>query len=103
MIGRSAEALDDLRLAAGIERGAGDAGLRAAGERMEGEAAGVAEAVEHFATGGKRAHALAVLALIQKEPGLLALLHVHFEIQAVLDDWTARRGAVAAHESRARL
>ena len=80
-----------------------DDARRAAGERVDGEAAGVAEAVEHFAPCGERAHALAVFALVEKEAGLLALLDVDPEIQPVFDDRAARRGAVAAHEARARL
>src|SRR5207245_3038677 len=94
-------------LARDLQRGSGaldrEDALRAAGERVDGEAAGVAEAVEHFASRRERAHALAVLALVEEETGLLALLDVHPEIQPVFDDRAARRGAVAAHEARARL
>src|SRR5207244_8255909 len=80
-------------LARDLQRGSGaldrqDA-LRAAGERVDGEAAGVAEAVEHFASRRERAHALAVLALVEEEAGLLALLDVHPEIQPVFDDRAA--------------
>src|SRR5437016_134544 len=76
----------------------GDA-LRAAGHRGDGEAARVAEPVQHFAAGGERAHALPVLPLVEKEAGLLSLLDVDAEVEPVLDDGTARRGAVAAGEA----
>ncbi len=77
--------------------------LRAAGERVDGEAAGVAEAVEHFASGGELAHTMAVLPLVEEEAGLLALLDVDAEVEAVFDDRATRGLAVAAHEARARL
>ena len=73
--------------------------LRAAGQRGDGEAARVAEPVQHFAAGGERAHALPVLPLVEKEAGLLSLLDVDAEVEPVLDDGTARRGAVAAGEA----
>src|SRR5687767_8274899 len=41
--------------------------LRAAGERRDGEAAGVAEAIENVASGGERAHAGAVFPLVEEE------------------------------------
>ena len=94
-------------LACDLQRGGGaldgQHALCAAGERVDGEAAGVAEAVEHFAPCGERAHALAVFALVEEEAGLLALLDVHPEIQPVFDDRAARGLSVAAHEARMRL
>src|SRR5205814_5728594 len=77
--------------------------LRTAGERIDGEAAGIAEAVEHLAPGGKRAHAVAVLALVEEEAGLLALRDVDAKVEPVFDDRAARGGAIAAHEARARF
>src|SRR5207247_2108540 len=59
--------------------------------------------VEHFAATGKRAHLLAVLALVEEEAGLLPPLDVDLEVETVLDDRAARGGAVAAHEAGARL
>src|SRR5688500_90017 len=67
----------------------------AAGERGDREPARIAEAVEHRATGGEAAHSLAVFALVEEEAGLLALLDVDAEVQAVLDDGAARRLAVS--------
>src|SRR5262245_15972957 len=75
---------------------------RAAGERRDREAAGIREAVEHLAAGGELAHALAVLALIEEEAGLLPLLDVDAEIQAVFDDRAAGGVTVAAREAHAR-
>src|SRR5262249_16912862 len=92
-------------LARHLERGrrALDRGdpARATGERRDREAAGVAEAVEHLAARGELAHALPVLALIEEEAGLLALLDVDAEVEPVLDDRAARRVAVAAREADA--
>jgi hypothetical protein len=47
---------------------------------------GVAEAVEHVATGGELAGEQAVVALIEVEAGLVAADHVHLHAHAVLDD-----------------
>src|SRR6202008_3499220 len=77
--------------------------LRAAGERGDGNAPGVGDAVEHFATRGEGAHPLAIFALVEEEAGLLALLDVDAVVEAVLDDRAARRVAVAAGEAAARL
>jgi hypothetical protein len=73
----------------------------AARKRRDGEAAGVAEAVEHFAPGRKRAHALPVFPLVEEEAGFLALLDVDAKVQSVLDDRAARRRTVAAREADA--
>src|SRR3989449_884679 len=64
--------------------------LCAARQRGDGEAARVAESVQHFAAGGERAHALPVLPLGEEEAGLLSLLDVDAEGEPVLDEWPAR-------------
>jgi hypothetical protein len=70
----------------------GDRACAAAGG-VERKAAGEAEGIEHVAAGGQRFDAGAVLALVEKEPGFLAMADVGFELQAVFaeDDGFAWR------------
>ena len=81
------------------ERGRGDVdGGDAAGageRRVHGEAAGVAEQVDHLDAGGERADGAAVLALIEEEAGLLPVEHVDGEAHAVLADLDGRRRRAA--------
>src|SRR6185369_5122753 len=51
----------------------------------------------------ERAYALPVLALIEEKAGLLPRLDVDAKMQAMLDDLSARRFAVAAREAHSRL
>src|SRR5436190_8951356 len=46
---------------------------------------------------------MTVLPLVEEEAGLLALLDVDAEVEAVFDDRATRGLAVTAHEARARL
>src|SRR5262245_25797099 len=73
----------------------------APGERGDREAAGVGEAIEHLASRGELAHAMAVLALVEEEAGLLPLFHVDAEVEAVFHDRAARGVAVAPREAHA--
>src|SRR2546421_96585 len=55
---------------------------RSAASRIDREAAGKAERVQHVAALGQRFDDAAVLALIEKEAGLLSAQHIGFETQA---------------------
>ena len=65
--------------------------LRASQSGVQSEGPGVGEAVQHGLSPGKTPHRPAVVLLIQKEPGLLAVLHVHQIPNAVLRDFRHRR------------
>ena len=73
--------------------------LRAAPRGIERKGAGVGEAVEHAAAAGKARDREAVILLVEEEAGLLAVLHVHAVIDAVLADLRhGARGHVPALE-----
>src|SRR6185369_10546404 len=69
-------------------------------ERRHGKTARVAEPVQHLASRGERAYPLPVVALVEKETGLLSAFDVDAEIDAVLDDRTAPRLFVSSCETR---
>src|SRR5579872_3064366 len=62
----------------------GDGLRRAALQRVQGEAAGVAAQIEHAGAGGERTEARPVFALIEKRAALLAMLEVNDHLYAVL-------------------
>ena len=73
-----------------VRAGAGHGGVH-------GEAARVAEEVEHGLAARALRHALAVLALVQEEAALLPVRQVDDEAHAVLEDLAfVRRGACLA-------
>ena len=58
---------------------------------VQGEGPGVGEAVQHCFAPGDAPHRPTVVLLIQEEPGLLAVLHVHQVVDAVFRDLRHRR------------
>ena len=67
---------------------------RAAPGGVEGEAAGVGEAVQHGVSGGEACHGPAVVLLVEEETGLLAVLEIDVIVDAVLADLGLGGGGV---------
>src|SRR4029434_7721748 len=65
-------------------------------KRIQGEAARIAEAVQHVTTGGELSHAQAVDTLIQIKACLVTLLQIDLELKGMLGDGDLRRFARAA-------
>ena len=86
------------RLRRAVDR---DDARRAAGERRQREAAGVAERIEHLASGGEAPHGGAIGALVEIEPGLLAAGDVDAVDEPVLDERHAI-GKRAVHDAGTR-
>src|SRR5690606_19441030 len=89
-----------------LERGLGDvyAGdvLRAAGQGVDAEAAGVGEQVEHPAAAAVLAQQLPVLALVEERSALLAVQQVDLEAQTVLAHRQPLRRSLAPQRSQGR-
>src|SRR5690606_9444191 len=81
----------------------GEHARRAAGQRLQAEAAGVAEAVEHAAPGGELARQQAVLALVEVEAGLVSAADIDLQPDAVLLDDHRALGLAAVQGARSRL
>src|SRR5438445_12552782 len=60
--------------------------LRAAARGVDGEATGKTEGIQHITSSGQRFDEPAVLALVEKEPGLLPAHNVRLEAQAGLQE-----------------
>ncbi len=80
----------------------GDRG-RPAGERVDREAAGVREAIEHCALFREFAQTHAICPLIEIETGLVTVRHVDFEDRARFVHEQRRRRRGAAQQAYARL
>ena len=75
--------------------------LCAAGQRRDSKAARIAKAVQHVAAHRKRADATAILALVEKEPGLLAGDYIDLVAQRILEQAHAfRQHAVSGAGAR---
>ena len=68
----------------------GDTG-RTSLSRIEGEATCVGKAIQHMLTLGNFGHGLAIIFLVQKEAGLLAIFHIHRVFNAIFHNFCGHR------------
>ena len=59
-------------------------------QAVNGESTGIGKAIQHAPVFGKSLHSQAVVALVEVETGLVAVLDIHQEAQAVFDDLDLR-------------